>query len=337
MTKALNRTRLAGLTAEEAAALWVVHIDAGHPVEVGLLDAWLSESVDNQHAWIAAKVGWDAFDPASLSDEPALQSLHARALEDSSRRLHFGSSYVWQPLAAAAAVIAVIFGVLNLETLRPSASHGGGFQANYASISSAPRPIRLPDGSSILLAGRTDVAVSFARDIRSVHLLHGRARFDVAHDRQRKFEVVVEGLTVTALGTRFEVARSTDRTLNVSLFEGRVGVSGRGIDVLLSPGQQFVAPATGPTRLTSAAAPSVPASSEEFIQLDDVTLADAAERLNRGSPVRLVIKDARVAHLHVSGRFKAHDAARFADTVSAFLPVRSVRTAGNTIEIRSAR
>jgi transmembrane sensor len=68
-----------------------------------------------------------------------------------------------------------------------------------------------------------------------------------------------------------------------------------------------------------------------------VTLARAAETINDGSRIKLVIADPQVAQLRLSGRFRQGDADRFARTAADLLSLRVVRIAPGRIELRRAR
>jgi transmembrane sensor len=57
-----------------------------------------------------------------------------------------------------------------------------------------------------------------------VQLEHGQAFFEVAHNAMRPFIVHVNGLTVTAVGTAFDVRMSPNSTM-VTVSEGRVNVA----------------------------------------------------------------------------------------------------------------
>lgn len=75
----------------------------------------------------------------------------------------------------------------------------------------------------------------------------------------------------------------------------------------------------------------------DMVQFDDVTPAEAAKTMNEGSAVTLVLTDARVAGLRVSGRFRAGEPERFARSGSQLLSRRVVRVSGDRIDLRRQR
>lgn len=86
------------------------------------------------------------------------------------------------------------------------------------------RRITMADGSQIDLAPDSRVSAHFTLARRDVQLEHGQAFFAVAHSRMRPFIVHVNGLTVTAVGTAFDVRIGPSNTV-VTVSEGRVNVA----------------------------------------------------------------------------------------------------------------
>ena len=86
------------------------------------------------------------------------------------------------------------------------------------------RSITLADGSHLDLAPGSRVVTLFTLTKRNVRLERGQAFFQVAHNVTRPFIVHANNLTVTAVGTEFDVRISPDATA-VTVMEGRVKVS----------------------------------------------------------------------------------------------------------------
>src|SRR5262249_44820253 len=84
--------------------------------------------------------------------------------------------------------------------------------------------LQLADGSQVTLGGATRVSVHFDERERSLEISQGEALFAVARDSARPFRVRAGHATVTAIGTEFNVRRSTDRVV-VAVVEGRVAVA----------------------------------------------------------------------------------------------------------------
>jgi transmembrane sensor len=86
------------------------------------------------------------------------------------------------------------------------------------------RRITLADGSHLDLAPGSRVVTHFTLVKRDLRLERGQAFFQVAHKLTRPFIVHANNLTVTAVGTEFDVRISPDATA-VTVMEGRIKVS----------------------------------------------------------------------------------------------------------------
>lgn len=188
----------------------------------------------------------------------------------------------------------------------------------FAAPADAARRVELADGSVVTLAPGARVELRFNDDTRRILLAAGTARFEVRrHDRP--FVVVAGGGSVTARGTKFEVALSPARGVRVHLYEGAVDVviparsAGARSIRRLRPGEQIAyaampgAPVAGadtglPERQTRAAV-------EEFAV---IPLGELVARANRGAarPIRLASPE--LAGRRVSGRLRLDDNALLA-------------------------
>ena len=86
------------------------------------------------------------------------------------------------------------------------------------------RRITLADGSRLDLAPDSLVRTRFTLARRNVRLVRGQAFFSVAHSAVRPFVVQANSLTVTAVGTEFDVRISPSSTA-VTVGEGRITVA----------------------------------------------------------------------------------------------------------------
>jgi transmembrane sensor len=86
------------------------------------------------------------------------------------------------------------------------------------------RRVTLADGSHLDLAPDSRVSTRFTLARREVQLERGQAFFAVAHNAVRPFIVHVNSLTVTAVGTAFDVRMGPSSTV-VTVSEGRVNVA----------------------------------------------------------------------------------------------------------------
>lgn len=150
---------------------------------------------------------------------------------------------------AAAAAILILFFTWEAAQQRPDAQLS---MALYKPVNEYKRLINqndkeqeiiLEDGSKLKLAAGASVVYidGFRSADRSIKL-NGQAWFDVAKDSKRPFSVTAEGITTTALGTRFMMQSGTGKKVSVQLFEGRVMVqAGPAMKpVYLHPGEQCI-------------------------------------------------------------------------------------------------
>jgi transmembrane sensor len=144
---------------------------------------------------------------------------------------------------------------------------------------------------------------------------------------------------VLALGTRFDVRLRPDE-LTVTLVEGSVQISAPGLagSKILKPGQQFVErKGTAVVRTLNIQDTGALEWQQGFITFDNDTLAAAVAEINRYSKQQLVIRDAAVASLRVTGQFRTGDAARFGRAVEQIHPVRLIPRGPNQLELAPRR
>jgi len=130
-------------------------------------------------------------------------------------------------LALAASIAVVAVGAALVLYLDNSSNSAGSVAGTIVETAVGEnRTVKLADGSSIALGGRTRVEVALSADFRRLTLSHGEAFFVVAKDPSRPFSVHAGSATLTALGTAFNVRRADDRIV-VAVVEGRVLVEPR--------------------------------------------------------------------------------------------------------------
>jgi transmembrane sensor len=96
-------------------------------------------------------------------------------------------------------------------------------QADEMTATAEVRSLTLADGSRMILAPRSAIALDDTPGQRGVRLLQGEAYFEVTPDAARPFRVLSGDVVTTVLGTEFEVARQDGATA-VTVKGGRVRV-----------------------------------------------------------------------------------------------------------------
>jgi transmembrane sensor len=219
-------------------------------------------------------------------------------------------------LAAAASLIVVLAGGwFAWRTQQPEVR-------SYATGVGEQRTLVLEDGSHVTMDTDTRLSTSFSAKSRRLVLEKGRAFFHVAKDAGRPFLVTAQGGVVRAVGTQFDVYEHDD-VVEVTLVEGRVEVipeaGGQGFHAsptTMNAGQRLLmGKAYAMPMVESANTGTEVAWLSGKLVFNDTPLPAAVAQFNRYSASRIVIGDAAVAQLHVSGVFRNDDSQAFVDAL----------------------
>ncbi len=322
----------------EEAGKWRVRVEADDAVgqSQDFLD-WFAE-LSNQDAYARVCATWDTFEDHQAA--PELIAIRRDALD----RVRKANAKRFAPrhralMAIAATLLIAIAGLATWRYLL--------LPADYQTGIGERRVVTLDDGSRISLDSDTDVTVKYSANARSLNLIKGRARFDVAHDIARPFTVTAAGETVVAVGTSFNVERLNDKVL-VTLIEGHVFVraaNGTQNDlstqapapvpkpVSLVAGQELVTTATTRPAILVANLPAATAWESGRLMLNNEPLAEAVERINRYTDKPILV-DPAVANLRVSGAFNAGDVSAFIEAITSYFPVEAITSSDNQIVLQ---
>ncbi|WP_449472621.1 FecR family protein [Sphingobium chungangianum] len=203
------------------------------------------------------------------------------------------------------------------------------------------RTIRLSDGSRVTLDRGAALSDLSTADERRFVLLHGRARFEVAHDAARSFTVDAGDGRVVAHGTIFDVGIEGEG-VRVILLRGSVEVRDRdtrkptaGVSRFLAPGEQLLVH-HGEVGLPSRAGAGLLSWPGAMIDFDDMPLGEAIAMFNRTSmrPVRL--EGEGPASRRLSGAFRRDDPEGFADALAVSFGLEVKPGADGGIVLRTA-
>lgn len=196
-------------------------------------------------------------------------------------------------------------------------------EAGIATSVGEQRMLTLPDGSRVFLNTDSRVVIEYDRHERRVVLKSGEAYFEVTRkDASRPFIVAAGDRNIRALATSF-IVRRDERQLAVTLIEGKVAVSPATEQNLaandtsyLTPGQRLTFTGYQPPRLDQPPLDKVTAWRSGYVDLAEVSLADAVAEMNRYSTVKMVVVEPEAAAVPVSGIFRAGDTTSFANAVA---------------------
>lgn len=301
------------------------------------LRQWRGLSSDNAEAAETAERLWRATDATGLRDRVPVPST-ARQARRTRRRivsvLGLGAT------AAATGLLASAAGRWYWQ--RPL------YQATVLTGRAQTLTHALPDTSTLDLAANTEMQVVFHRDRRTVRLVRGEARFDIATDAQRPFEVETAWGRVRVLGTVFTVS-ARDHQMRVAVARGRVAVwahppAGVASDVreapgaLLQRGEAIEANGRDLSRRRSVNADEIADWMHGWLILRDTPLSEAVARWNDylRQPLQLA-DDPELHRLNVTGSYPLRNPQAFLDSLTVMMPVRVERATDGRIEIRAQR
>jgi transmembrane sensor len=220
-------------------------------------------------------------------------------------------SWLALPLALAASWLVAVIGVI------PDQAHPlDAYFSDYHTHTGEVRDIQLADGSQLLLNTNTAISVDYQAGIRHITLHHGQARFTVAQDAQRPFEVNSGGLLVRALGTVFEVYNQESGGTRVIVQEhavaARLASANSGKDlaapITVQEGQQLRYSGSGAlNRSETVDLAQTSAWQHRKIAINDRPLGELIEELNRYRVGRIFLADANLNNLRVVGVFSLAD------------------------------
>lgn len=263
----------------------------------------------------------------ALRDSPPVVDArkYVDMLEERRARWRAFREWIWPRAFAAGICAAAIAFVAIFLPLHSS-------DAVIASLVGERKEIALADGSHVTLDTDSALSVHLTEDERRLVLLKGRARFAVAHDAHRPFRVTSGMMTVTAIGTDFDVS-AMDASRSVTLVHGRVSVetshaggTANRQRVFLSPSQRLtVAPngAIGQPQFIDSA--SVTAWREGRLDFAHVSVAAAIAEANRYSVRKIRLLDPASGSKLLEGTFQAGQIDGFANALCAFLDLTITR------------
>lgn len=201
----------------ERAQYWVARLVAQDisETELNTFEAWLAADPRHARAFARERALWqDLGEVGDALAEPALaQSVISLPPARAVTRRRFALAV---PAALAASIVAALIGPSLLLDLR----------ADHRTATGELRSIELADGTTAMLDSDSAISVAFDGERRVVHLLAGRAWFDVRHEDRPFLVEALDGETQD-IGTGFEVRREGG-VVEVGVTEGAVQVRAPG-------------------------------------------------------------------------------------------------------------
>jgi transmembrane sensor len=185
------------------------------------------------------------------------------------------------------------------------------------------RTATLADGSRLTLNTASRLEAIIRLRSREVALITGEALFDVTFRALRPLRVIAGETHVEVVGTVFNVRR-TDSGARVTVLAGKVAmrVGRQGEPVLLAQGE--AAETAAGSMVVAPHAVNVDAAvswRDGRLVFDDVPLAEALAEVQRYRRAPIVLADAAVGRLRLTGAFPTHDPDRLLRLLPEALPV----------------
>lgn len=271
----------------------------------GAFDAWLAQRPEHRSAYNHAAEVFAMGKLLADADEPAPAKRRRKV-----------------PAIALVAIIACVVGIGGWAGLHPAGPSLDRREATatttdhrrISTVLGETRVVQLADGSTVRLGSDTALEIDIGSSGRSLKLLRGQARFEVAHDR-RPFVVLAGGGSVTARGTIFEVALTRSGKVDVRLLQGAVDVglphlsttSGPPVRKLVAGESVSFAgqPEAAEPRTSSASAAMIPAAAVR--DFEAISVAELVAIANRGAGRPIRVADSALGAKRVSGRFRIDD------------------------------
>ena len=310
----------------DEAARWVWRLDQPDVSEddFDAFQVWLDADPRHQRAYAEMAETYSDLDAlAEFQEEFKLDAVKGGVLEEEGHTLrpvrHRASKFV-KPILAMAAAASIA--ALTLSQLGPMVSPN---DSTFATAVGQNRTITLVDGSTVELNTNTIVREAFSDTARTVRLDKGEAFFQVEKDRRRPFIVELEGLSVRAVGTAFNIQQPETGPIEVLVTEGVVELGGALLDELgldqsiqLTVGDRFVGQAQAtnaaiaetlaPTPIIATADTATIARQldwrDGWIEFKGESLEDAVAELSRYTELRFIISDETLLQKQVGGVFR---------------------------------
>jgi transmembrane sensor len=312
----------------EEAARWCVRLCEGE-MKSGAraqFTHWLASDPTHRSAFDQAVQAWQEVNAAEATSEflalrvEALESLRRAQRARSGRRL-LGIRPRWA--LAASVVIALLVGIFAVRY--PSSEQ-------FSSGIGQRRVIALADGSTVNLDASSEILVRFSAAQRTLQLIRGRAKFQVAKDPSRPFWVRAADREIVATGTMFSV-EVVQQEVQVILYQGHVSVVGPDrVPTALVAGDELIAPiASAQMHVESANVARSLSWETDQLEFVNEPLASAVERVNRYARTPIAIGDAAAARERISGVFTAGDTQAFIEGITAVSALKAERRGGREV------
>jgi transmembrane sensor len=295
------------------------------PEERQRVDEWLTADPANQQHYDQLRLIWEkSLRLTPRGGLPDIEGEEETAWQTLKEKLHQPARQTpvrtirWTAVAAAAA-IAVLFWWRSTPTLHPEIASNDAIRTDT-----------LADGSVVTLNKHS--SMSFAADQRDVSL-KGEAFFRIAPDKNHPFHVQTNGITITVLGTSFNVSTLGKKTvilvqsglIEVKTTQSSIHVKA-GESIALAQNDSILQTHTAATALYNYYQPRV------FV-CHDTPLGDLVDALNQAYGDSIVIGNPQLTQLPITTTFQNESLSQIIDVIKKTLKI-TVDTNGSRYTLK---
>lgn len=253
------------------------------------LDEWLEQLASSTHS-----------PQGKFSAEESYSILQQRLIPARRKRKILSIRYV--TAVAAGLVLLIGFGWMFYSYQRPACML-------TVLTNAETQRIQLPDGSEVTLNRHSQLSYPETFGEERIVKLDGEAYFEVSKNPEKPFRVKTNGVTVSVLGTHFNVnAYATDTLVETTLLEGSVAVSDNknGNQVILKPNETAVyRKATGMLTMHSDSdADNEISWRDGILSFDNATMGEIARQLSHHFNVTIQIEGEQLRNYKLNASFK---------------------------------
>jgi transmembrane sensor len=320
------------------ASEWLVCLRSESPgeAEIERWLAWCEEDARNLAAFEEFDRDWN--DLEGLRTAPEL--IQAADHQASGSRMRIAAPKSGRAFSRSALWLSTIAATIAVIAVTGYAFWGRTWEAPRLVTNVNWKPAVLPDGSSLMLSAKASAEVDFTGPDRDLKLQpEGEAYIRVHHDKTRPFIVQAGTVTVTAVGTAFDVRRERDH-VTVTVEEGTIRVVAPGSEGALqwqaSAGYQIDYSEQDKTALVASIDPQrVLQWRSGHLSYDRAPLATVIADINRYSKTRVAISDPSLEHMEFSGTVFVASIGDWLTALEAVYPVKVHESAAGVMQLSS--
>lgn len=297
---------------------------------------WIASDEANQHYYNHFKLIWEQSiqlaSTTQVNEQAAWERFQNRVQE---KALPAQKTKIWSmnsPLMKAAVITGLVVGIAWMTWYFFNNNPGKVIAMTTIQAGASVKSDTLPDGSTVILNKHSQVSYpeKFTGDKRALQL-NGEAFFTVTHNKEKPFEVHTNNITVTVVGTSFNV-RSRGDTTEIIVETGIVKVATEQQTVTLHAGQKIIIAINDAILQKQANTDQLYNyyRSKKFV-CDKTPLWKLAEKLNEAYDVHIVFENEALRNLPLNTTFIDEPLDNILNIISSTFDISIVKEKGQII------